>query len=239
MKRLIMKIPIFNSLVKIPYKYVKYLCGRNRLKKIAHREDIKLVIGASGFYNPGWVESDIEYLNLLNPDHWEAVFRRSSIKVILAEHVWEHLTMDEGLAAARRCYEFLAPGGYLRVAVPDGFSPDRKYLAYVEPGGSGAGADTHKVLFNHKSLSDIFQKAGFQVELLEYYDSSGIFHFVDWNPEDGFIRRSRRFDKRNKQGVLKYTSIILDACKDGASPHHRTTESSGVPAPGENNSACR
>jgi predicted SAM-dependent methyltransferase len=101
----------------------------------------------------------------------------------------------------------------LRVAVPDGFCPDEKYLDYVRPGGTGAGSDDHKYLYNHLTFAELFLKAGFRIKLLEYYDSKGKFHFVDWNPEDGKIRRSRRFDKRNKDGVLKYTSVILDAYK--------------------------
>lgn len=37
----------------------------------------------------------------------------------LAEHVWEHMTYEEGCQAAKNCYDYLADGGYLRVAVPD------------------------------------------------------------------------------------------------------------------------
>ena len=133
---------------------------------------------------------------------------------MLAEHVWEHLTIDQGLEAAQRCFEYLKPGGYLRVAVPDGFHPDELYRHRVRPGGSGAGADDHRVLYNHITLADIFEKAGFRVDLLEYFDSEGKFHFVDWNPEDGKINRSWRFDRRNEDGATNYTSIILDAYKD-------------------------
>lgn len=38
---------------------------------------------------------------------------------MLAEHVWEHMTKEEGIMAAKHCYEFLQDGGYIRVAVPD------------------------------------------------------------------------------------------------------------------------
>jgi predicted SAM-dependent methyltransferase len=128
--------------------------------------------------------------------------------------VWEHLTEEDGARAARQCFEYLKPGGYLRVAVPDGFHPDETYIEYVRPGGTGAGADDHKVLYTHKTFAALFERAGFRVELLEYFDSSGEFHFVDWSPEAGTIVRSRRFDDRNAGGTLKYTSIILDAQKD-------------------------
>src|SRR5437660_975249 len=104
---------------------------------------LKLVVGASGIHDDQWVPSDIEYLNLLNPRHWSMYFNEGSIDAILAEHVWEHLTEEEGLAAAKCCYRYLRPGGYLRAAVPDGFHPDTNYIQHVRPGGSGPGADDH------------------------------------------------------------------------------------------------
>ena len=133
---------------------------------------------------------------------------------MLAEHVWEHLTLHEGLTAAKQCFEYLKPGGYLRVAVPDGFHPDQKYIEGVKVDGTGPGADDHKVLYTYKTLKELFSSAGFRVELLEYFDAEGEFHFVNWDTRSGTIRRSLRFDKRNANGELKYTSIILDAHKD-------------------------
>jgi predicted SAM-dependent methyltransferase len=70
------------------------------------------------------------------------------------------------------------------------------------------------VLYDHGMFTDLFQWAGFRVELLEYFDTNGTFHCRDWNPEDGKIVRSSRFDDRNRDGRLNYTSIILDAWKD-------------------------
>ena len=101
----------------------------------------------------------------------------------------------------------------MRLAVPDGFCRDEKYLFDIKPGGPGSGF-SHKVIYNHLNLSDVFHKAGFSVNLLEYYDEKGEFHFIDWSPDAGKIRRSKRFDERNKDGVLMYTSLILDAYKN-------------------------
>jgi len=38
-------------------------------------------------------------------------------------------------------------------------------------------------------------------------------HAAEWRDEDGFIERSQRFDKRDTDGVLRYTSLIVDAVK--------------------------
>jgi len=64
-----------------------------------------------------------------------------------------------------------------------------------------------------KEWKSMFEEAGFIVELLEYFDSEGKFHFVDWDVGSGKINRSKRFDERNRNGILRYTSIILDAYK--------------------------
>jgi glycosyltransferase involved in cell wall biosynthesis len=77
----------------------------------------------------------------------------------------------------------------------------------------GAGADDRRVLYNWQSLKEVFEDAGFDVKLLEYFDASGRFHYANWDPVDGKILRSSRFDERNFDRPLAYTSIILDATK--------------------------
>lgn len=214
MKHLLNKIPRLNTIVRRMYKCIKVRYGSYRLDRITNKKPLKLVIGASGICDAGWVKTNIDYLNLLNPGHWESHFRENQIDAMLAEHVWEHLTADEGYSAAQRCFKYLRPGGYLRAAVPDGFHQKNEYIECVRPGGIGAGADDHKILYNHASFADIFEKAGFRVYLLEYFDSERKFHYADWSPSDGKINRSMRFDKRNPNGLLNYTSIILDAYKE-------------------------
>ena len=179
----------------------------------------RIIIGASGTSQAGWVPTDIAELNLLMPEQWRSFCEPESLDAILAEHVWEHLTAEEGLVAAQTCYRYLKPGGHVRVAVPDGFHPDATYVESVRPLGTGPGADDHRVLYNHKTLRQTFEAAGFVVRLQEYFDEQGGFHCQDWDPADGHIRRSKRFDPRNQDGQLKYTSIILDAMKPPATVH--------------------
>ena len=62
-------------------------------------------------------------------------------------------------------------------------------------------------------LRTIFKLVGFETLLLEYFDEHGTFHYQDWSPADGMIKRSKRFDSRNLTRALAYTSIILDARK--------------------------
>lgn len=111
------------------------------------------------------------------------------------------------------CFEFLKPGGAIRVAVPDGNNPDPAFIEYARPGGTGAGADDHKVLYRIESLSAVFQSAGFEIRPLEYFDAAGAFHTSEWEPNDGMITRSLRFDERNSDGRPHFTSVIIDAVK--------------------------
>jgi predicted SAM-dependent methyltransferase len=152
-------------------------------------------------------------LNLLSEGDWLRYLKKGSLDAILAEHVWEHLAPEESVIAAKNCFTFLKPGGYLRVAVPDGFHPDADYVESVRPGGSGCGAGDHKVLYTYDRFRDLFSSVGFDVILLEYFDERGKFHCQEWSSGDGFVERSKRFDSRNADGRLSYTSIILDARK--------------------------
>lgn len=174
---------------------------------------LRIIVGASGVSQRGWIATEADFLNLLRESDWRRYFEERSIDAILAEHVWEHLSEEDGRLAARVCFTFVKPGGYLRVAVPDGLHPDPAYVANVRPGGSGDGALDHKILYTHQTLRALFEGVGFDVELLEYFDERGDFHCSEWLASDGRINRSRRFDKRNADGGLHYTSIILDARK--------------------------
>jgi predicted SAM-dependent methyltransferase len=185
--------------------------GRLRLARAARRHPIRLIIGASGTNQRGWIASDRAYLDLLKPEQWTRYFEPSSITAVLAEHVWEHLTPEDGRAAAMTIRRFLRPGGHLRWAVPDGLHPDPEYVNWVRPNGTGPGADDHKVLYTYESAKNLFSSVGFQVELLEFWDETGTFHGHPWNPTDGYVKRTAKNDPRNQDGTLRYTSLLLDA----------------------------
>lgn len=195
------------------YVTVLFVVTDIKIRLLASRSPLRVMIGAGSVCQKGWLPTDIEHLDMLDIKDWRKYFREDSIDAIMAEHVWEHLSEEEAIVAAKNCYKYLKPGGYLRIAVPDGCHPSEDYRAAVAPGGTGAGSDDHKILYTYKSLATVFEKAGFEVDLLEYFDEHGVFHEKPWNPDDGLILRSKGFDDRNRSGVLNYTSIILDARK--------------------------
>lgn len=180
-------------------------------------QEIRVVVGAGGTNNnPGWMHTQENELNLLVKDTWDRRFSPNSITAILAEHVWEHLTFDEGVQAAKICNEYLKPGGYIRCAVPDALFPNEDYQNIVQIGGPGPKdhpAASHKIVHSYKTLKNMFESAGFQVQLLEYCDENGEFYYTYWNEAKGFIYRSKRFDHRNQQGHMGFVSLIVDAIK--------------------------
>jgi predicted SAM-dependent methyltransferase len=177
------------------------------------RQAGKIIIGSAGISLQGWYPTDKDLLDVVERESFVQYWKPNSRDAFMAEHVWEHLTEKEASQANANCYEFLRPGGRLRLAVPDGFHPDRGYIEYVKPGGTGVGSDDHQVLYNYQLLKAQLNEAGFLVCLLEYWDENGEFHFSDWTSTAGHIRRSRRYDPRNQEGSLRYTSLIVDGIK--------------------------
>lgn len=179
--------------------------------------EIRVVIGAGPYMNnPDWIHTQEEELNLLDEKTWKVRFDEGSIKAILAEHVWEHLSYEEGLDAAKICLRYLQSSGYIRCAVPDGYFPDEAYQHIVKVGGPGPQdhpAASHKIVYNYKSVTELFEDAGFKVKLLEYCDEEGNFHQNSWEGADGVIFRSKKYDPRNQGENLVAPSLIVDAIK--------------------------
>lgn len=182
---------------------------------------MRVVIGAGKTAFDGWVSTQETELNLLDTADFDRLFAREKPTAFLAEHVWEHMTFEEGCRAARNCFAYLTEGGYLRAAVPDGNFRNEWYQNMVRVGGNGDPnhpAFTHKIVYDYRTFAQVFRQAGFEVELLEWCDEEGRFHYKYWNEDDGKIGRSLRFDTRNAEGRLGMVSIILDAKKTGSIP---------------------
>jgi predicted SAM-dependent methyltransferase len=224
MKRFLARIPVVGGLLRRAAKAWWGWTNARRIRNSLHLSPRRIVIGASSAFDPGWIPTEIEALNILRETDWERFFRPGSIDAMLAEHVWEHLNEAEALRGAELCRRYLKPGGYLRVAVPDGNHPDPDYIEHVKVGGRGAGASDHKVLYTYRTLTELFERAGFEIRLYEYFDEQGRFQYSEWSPKNGLIHRSKRFDKRNRGGRLGYTSIVLDAVKPLIRPPEKPLE---------------
>ena len=176
----------------------------------ANGETVKLVVGAGGTHQEGWLTTDLPTLDALKRADWRRIFPRSSIHRILADHVIEHWTEDQFSLFLRIIQPFLSEQAVVRIAVPDGFHPDPSYIVYVKPGGIGAGADDHKVLYDYVKMTCMLSQEQYNYELLEYFDEAGQFYRRTWDASDGFVRRSAEYDHRNRERALSYTSLIVD-----------------------------
>jgi len=185
-------------------------------RQIESRDRIRLAIGSESHCSEDWIPAEIDQIDLVNPASWSSFFQKSSLDAILAEHVWEHLSEQDGKTAARNCFQFLRPGGYLRVAVPDGFHPSQQRRTLQRLGGSELGTGGCATLYNHYSFADAFLAVGFQVQLIEFFDQEGVFHSNHWDVSKGLVKRTLLFDERNIAQPFAYTSLVLDAVKPSA-----------------------
>lgn len=177
---------------------------------------MKVILGAGETKQAGWLATQEDELNVLIRESWEKNYQLGSISCLLAEHVWEHMTFEEGIVAAQNCFDYLKAGGYIRLAVPDKNFDNDWYQNMVQVGGPGPldhPASGHKIVYDYKLFQKVFETVGFKVDLLEYCDEQGHFHYTYWNESDGKIGRSFRFDTRNSEDKLGMVSIIIDAKK--------------------------
>lgn len=184
----------------------------HRLEQATREGRIKLIVGAHVTRQDGWISTNHETLSLTKRDAWARFMQPGTVNAILSEHVWEHLSDKDGAKAAQICFDYLAPGGRLRIAVPDGHHPDPNYIARITPEGDV----NHKIVYTVDSLTAMLRDTGFHVELREYYDDGGTFHRVPWSSHNGHIMRSAAHAPSRGEGGIRSTSIIVDAFKPHA-----------------------
>ena len=179
-------------------------------KEVSTTKPLKVVLGAGPTHLKGWFRTDKEVLDVTSAEDWSALFEPGSIDSLLSEHMFEHLTEEEARSALTQCRRYLKPGGLFRLAVPDGYRRDARYVKEVSPPNDG-----HKVLYNIDTLTALLHSIGFSTTPLEYFDAHDQFHAVTWDQNEGMIHRSVRFDTQQEfqRDGLFYTSLIVDARK--------------------------
>jgi predicted SAM-dependent methyltransferase len=114
---------------------------RTLKQQIRNNHPLNVVIGSGDTSFEGWIKTDVKILDITNPADWQKLFQPQSIQQLLAEHVLEHLTEEQGRVSSKLCYEYLQKGGRYRIAVPDGYRDDEPYHSYIAPPKDG-----HQVL---------------------------------------------------------------------------------------------
>jgi len=159
----------------------------------------------------GGVKSQVPYFN---PDKKITVDKDLQVvRRILAEHVFHFLTEDQAMAALQLMKKYLTDDGRIRIAVPDQYHKDQRYIEYVNDPVHG-----HKSRWSFQSLTRFIKAAGFKhVQVKEAFDAGGSFNIATWYRIDGYVKRSFWYDYRNMVPELGnnifWSSLIIDAIK--------------------------
>lgn len=135
----------------------------------------KLHLGCGTRHIPGFIHIDIldaphiDYRCLVNQ---LSDFADESVSLIYASHILEHFGRHEVEGVLNEWHRVLAPGGVLRIAVPDfaavvemyeheGLKDGKSGLVGLICGGQRNEFDFHKCIFDEPFLSYLLTKTGF------------------------------------------------------------------------------
>lgn len=203
------------------FLYYKFRFIKLKIYLNLSNKNVNLILGAALTKQKGWFSTNEEWFNIVKQSHWERLFnsRKKRVKRVLAEHVFEHLTLDEMRNALNLIYKNMVYGGSLRIAVPDGNNPNEEYRNHCGINGIGADASDHKQFITYELLSNEVEKIGFKCHLKEGYLKNKKLISTPINRNLGAVIRSRS----NKSiSQLKYgwgfaeanSSLIVDCIKD-------------------------
>lgn len=114
--------PLVSAIVRpIRYTYRQWSARSTIQKYLQTHADRRLQIGTGPSNYPGWLNTDIV------PAKGQAFLDASkrfplpdrSFRYVYSEHVFEHLTYEDGFLMLRECHRILTPGGKLRIATPN------------------------------------------------------------------------------------------------------------------------
>jgi predicted SAM-dependent methyltransferase len=115
--------------------------SRTPLPRTGKNEQPKLLnVGCGAHFHSNWVNLDIVPAGPGVRQHdlrAPLPFKQGEFAAVYHSHVLEHLPHSQALPFLRECHRVLAPGGILRVVVPDLETIVRLYLKYLEGGLAG------------------------------------------------------------------------------------------------------
>lgn len=177
----------------IKFFYYKFRFINLKLYLIFSRNQVNLILGAALTRQKGWFSTNEEWLDITKEKDWNKLFNsKQRLRKVLAEHVFEHLTLSEMQKSLKIIYKNMILGGSLRIAVPDGNNPNIEYRKYCGINGIGADASDHKQFITFELLRKELSRIGFQVQLVEGYLKNKKLISRKFNNDLGFVIRSRR-----------------------------------------------
>jgi predicted SAM-dependent methyltransferase len=132
------------------------------------------------------LKSVMKWLKILKPEHmksWDKSivykdarklnYAETSVDLIYSSHFLEHIYYWEAQELLKSCYKFLAPGGTLRLALPDYKLMAEGFIEQHKTDPLAASWD-----FNRSLLSYPFHKA----EMVMFFLNSRFGHVHKWHP---------------------------------------------------------
>ena len=93
---------------------------RYKINKFLNMNPLKLNIGCGQVKLNGWVNIDIDpNADLIVDVRKKLPFKNENVDFIYNEHLFEHLTFEEGKKFLHECHRCLKTSGVLRIATPD------------------------------------------------------------------------------------------------------------------------
>jgi predicted SAM-dependent methyltransferase len=151
--------------------------ARRKARTYARGTPLRLHLGSGGNNLPGWVNVDLVGAKADVP--WDLrrplPFDDASARAVFLEHVLEHMTLAEGMRVLSNLLPVLAPGGILRVGVPDAGLYARSYarndarLEKLRPGrptrmlalGEVFQSHGHVSAWDGETLALVIEEAGY------------------------------------------------------------------------------
>jgi predicted SAM-dependent methyltransferase len=160
---------------------------RRRAAALARRRPLRLHLGSADSRLDRWVNVDLFRPGRRLDLYWDLrrgiPFADGCVDAIFAEHLLEHLTLDDGIGLLRECRRVLAPGGVVRIGVPDLERYVASYLKrddlidVVRPGrptraialGEPFFLHGHRTMYDFETLRYALTQSGFgEVERSEF-----------------------------------------------------------------------
>jgi predicted SAM-dependent methyltransferase len=167
-----------------------------RVHRLRRAPDLSLNIGSGAFGLEGWVNMDTDYVHpsiTLALDVRRGLpFRDNQARRIFSEHAVEHLDFHQDIPALfDEFYRVLAPGGALRIIVPDG-------ARFLKAYASGSKQDFAALGWNLDALpGDIYTP----MHIINHIFHQGGEHLFAWDFEtmELMLRRAGFSDIRQRQ----------------------------------------